>query len=178
MLATFLLAIALNLDALAIGVSYALRNIQIPNRSLLFISLFSVIYTVFSGLLGTLLSEWIPPYLGGLFLLGIGVYTLLSAFLSSHNFDFDASKTIDIREAAALSLALTLDAAGVSLSCAVSNGFQLLLPVAIGVCQLIFLSVGKKIGARISFRTEENARALHLISGVTLTLLGVLRLVL
>ncbi|MBE6915820.1 MAG: hypothetical protein E7471_04220 [Ruminococcaceae bacterium] len=178
MSAFVLLAIALNLDALAIGVSYAIRNIKIPKRSLLFISLLSVVYTALASVLGDVLAEWLPPYLGGIFLLGLGLYTLISAFFTSTDFDFDASKTIDIREAAALSLALSLDAGGASLSFSLCDGFSLLLPITIGFCQLVFLSIGKKIGARISFRTEENTRALHLISGTMLTLFGVLRLVL
>lgn len=178
MLAFVLLALALNLDALAIGISYGMRSITIPIRSLIFISTLSVAYTSLTSVLGDVLAEFLPSYLGGLFLLGIGIYTLISAFFAGMDFDFDASKTIDIREAAVLSLALTLDAAGASLSFSVCDGFSLLLPVTIGICQLVFLSVGKKIGAHIPFRTEENTRALHLISGMVLTLFGVLRLVL
>ncbi len=178
MLTFVLLAIALNFDALAIGISYGIRNISIPKRSLLFISILSIGYTLLASALGEILSNWIPPYLGGIFLIGIGVFTLVSSCFSSQDFDFDASKTIDMREAAALSLALTLDSAGVALSCSVCTGFHPALPLTIGLCQLIFLSLGKKIGARIFFRKEENTRAFHLVSGVILTLFGVIRLVL
>ena len=178
MLTFVLLAVALNLEALTIGVSYGMRNISIPVCSLFSIFLISLLYTVISGIIGDMLSAWIPSFLGGLLLLILGLYTLISAFFTSRDFDFDASKTIDVREAVALALALTLDAGAASLSFSVCDGFSLFLPIGIGVCQIIFLSVGKKIGARIPFRTEENTRASHLISGVVLILFGMLRLVL
>ena len=178
MLIFVLLAVALNFDALAIGISYGIRSISIPARSLFLISFISVVYTALSSIIGEMLSAFIPPFLGGILLLILGLYTLVSTCFTACDFDIDASKTIDMREAAALSFALTLDASSISLSLSLYGGFTAALPIAIGICQLVFLIVGKKIGARISCRTEENARALHFISGVILTLFGVLRLVL
>lgn len=176
MLISFILAITLNLDALAIGVSYGIRKIKVPIPSFLLISFISVFVTALASCLGDILTTIFPAGLGSFFLIAIGLHTVFSAFRKSETFDFDCSKTIDLREAAALSLALSLDATGAAISFAMSDGFHWFLPVAIGLCQFGFLWCGKKIGTRIS--KEGNTRALNIISGLILTLLGIFYLVL
>lgn len=178
LLISIFLAAVLNVDALAIGVSYGIRKIDIPLASLLLISASSVGYTFAAGVLGGALTQGLPSWTGSLILVGIGCYTLLGALREPTSFDFDASKNIDLKEALALSLALSLDATGVSLSFAMCGGFRLFLPICIGVCQFCFLSFGKRIGAHLSVRTEGKARALNFISGISLMLLGILHLVL
>lgn len=176
MLISILLTITLNLDALAIGVSYGIRNIRIPFSSFLLISLISVFGTGLARFFGNAFTVLFPPVLGAILLIGIGIYTFYSAFRDAETFDFDCSKSIDLREAIVLALALTFDAAGAVFSLAISDVVSLFLPIAIGACQLCFLWLGKKIGTRIS--KERNTRAFHILSGVILTLLGLLFLVL
>lgn len=172
------LAIALNVDALAIGISYGIRGISVPFHSMLLISLASITYALTAALFGSVLTGLFPAWVGSVLLLIIGIYTLKTALHDPQSFDFDCSKTIDLREAAALSIALSLDAAAASLSFSLSGGGRYLLPFGIGICQFAFLIFGKKIGACISAQADGKARALNLISGVILTLLGLLRLVL
>ena len=171
-----LLAIVLNFDALSIGVSYGMRGIRIPLSSLLFLSASSVIYAALAETAGGVFLAHFPnaSHIGTVVLLVIGVLTLRSAFCEGSDYDFDRSKTINMAEGAALALALSLDAVGAAFSLASCT--PLVFPCLIGLCQFLFLLIGKKAGAHLASCTECSARALHLISGVILILLALLRL--
>ncbi|MFZ5650621.1 MAG: sporulation membrane protein YtaF [Bacillota bacterium] len=79
-----LIALALNIDALGVGVAYGIRRIRLPFASMLVISLVSMTAISLSMLAGQLLGKIIPPYLarhiGGLMLVIIGVWALYQYF--------------------------------------------------------------------------------------------------
>ena len=171
-----ILAIVLNFDALSIGISYGMRGIRVPLPSLMFLSASSVVYAALAETAGSVFLAHIPfaSHIGAIILLIIGILTLRSAFYEGSDYDFDRSKTIDMAEGAALALALSLDAVGAAFSLASCT--PLVFPFLIGLCQFLFLLIGKKAGAHLDSCTECSARALHLISGVILILLALLRL--
>ncbi len=87
LLISIFLAAVLNFDALAIGVSYGIRKIDIPPASLLLISASSVGYTFAAGVLGGAMTHNLPGWIGSLILIGIGCYTLLGALREPTSFD-------------------------------------------------------------------------------------------
>ena len=79
-----LLALAISLDSFGVGMTYGIRTVRIPVRSILIIAGCSAISLAFGMLLGSL-SEHLMAHdwagrLGGFILLALGVWTLSSYF--------------------------------------------------------------------------------------------------
>lgn len=76
-----LLAFAVSVDGFGVGVTYGIRQIRIPPRSVLVISICSGLVILLAMLIGSLIVEWIPPYLataiGAILLIAIGVWALI-----------------------------------------------------------------------------------------------------
>ncbi len=89
--------------------------------------------------------------------------------------DFDASKTIDPREAVYLSFALSADAIGVGLGCALSGITNAFLPFCIGLSQLILLYGGVTVGRFLSRFLHINKTFCEVVAGVLLILLAAVR---
>ncbi len=83
-----LFALALNMDALATGVAYGIRKIKIPFTSVIIISLMSVLSITVSMLLGRFLADMISESfahrLGGIILIGIGIWVLYQSWQERH----------------------------------------------------------------------------------------------
>ncbi len=102
--------------------------------------------------------------------LGITVNIISSPIIC----DMDGSKTIDIKEAAYLGAALSIDSFGVGLSFAVGNPYAYLMPFMTAFSQLIFLSSGLFIGNR--FKTEGKDKVFTVLSGIIILSVAILRL--
>ena len=180
MVLILLLACSLNFDALGVGLSYGMRGVRIPRGSLALLSVCSVVYallaSVFGGVLTGVLPTWVSRWPGALILLTIAVFALLRALRDPPDCDFDASQSIDLREALALSLALSLDSFGATLSLALDTGAGFVLPLLIGACQLTFLLFGEYLGHRLAKTQHFPARALNFAAGLLLLVLAVLRI--
>ena len=79
-----LLALAISLDSCGVGMTYGIRKVQIPVRSILIIAGCSALSLAFGMLMGSL-SEHLMAHdwtgkLGGFILLALGVWTLSSYF--------------------------------------------------------------------------------------------------
>ncbi len=83
-LSNFLLAFAVSIDNFGTGLTYGLRKIVIPVRSLITIGLCSGISLLFGVLLGSIsasfVSESLAAKFGGVILVGIGAYALYNFF--------------------------------------------------------------------------------------------------
>jgi putative sporulation protein YtaF len=86
-----LFAVALNIDALSIGLSYGLRNIRIPLVSLLILSAISMITISLSMCTGQLLSMFIPfvfaQLLGGSILIILGMLAIFECIRENEQLD-------------------------------------------------------------------------------------------
>lgn len=84
-----LFALAVSLDGFGVGYAYGMRNIIIPFRSLLVISLTSTVAIAFSMLSGKMLANLIPldfvEVIGALILALMGLYMLLQAWVQRKN---------------------------------------------------------------------------------------------
>ncbi|WP_416827680.1 sporulation membrane protein YtaF [Ectobacillus polymachus] len=84
----FLLAFTLSLDSCSVGLTYGLRKVMIPFKSIIVISLCSAIIMFVSMAVGDFLIHMFSPILarqiGGLVLVGIGSWVLYQFFSPDH----------------------------------------------------------------------------------------------
>lgn len=73
-------ALALNADALGVGISYGMRRIRVPLVSMLIISIVSMTIISISMFMGQMAVGYIPPetarHVGGVILVAIGVWAI------------------------------------------------------------------------------------------------------
>ncbi len=83
-LSLLLLALAVSLDSFGVGLTYGLRKMKLPFKSLLFIASCSAISILFAMLLGNLISQYLSPKvaesIGGLILIIIGAWALYQIY--------------------------------------------------------------------------------------------------
>lgn len=76
-----LLAFAVSLDGFGVGITYGIRHIRIPPRSVWIISCCSGLVILLAMLVGKLLVRWVPPHaasmVGAAILIGIGFWALI-----------------------------------------------------------------------------------------------------
>ena len=89
--------------------------------------------------------------------------------------DFDSSKHIDTLEAVYLGNALSIDSFGAGISSAVSGVNSMAVPLAAGLCQLLFLCCGDFLGSRLKLFHQINSQVFVVISGVLLIVLAMIR---
>ncbi|GAF67055.1 sporulation membrane protein YtaF [Alkalihalobacillus trypoxylicola] len=74
------LTLAVSLDSFGVGLTYGLRKMKLPFKSLLFIASCSAIVILISMGMGSLIQEWVSPEvassLGGIILILIGAWAL------------------------------------------------------------------------------------------------------
>jgi putative sporulation protein YtaF len=90
--------------------------------------------------------------------------------------DLDNSGTIDKKESILLGFALSLDAIGVVIGSTLSGFSSKLIPIAVGVSQLIFIYLGTFVGRKLSEKTNINKKLISLLPGIMLIILGLIRI--
>ena len=89
--------------------------------------------------------------------------------------DFDSSKHIDTLEAIYLGIALSIDSFGAGISSAVSGVNSMIVPLAAGLCQLLFLCCGDLLGRKLKLFRQIKSQVFVVISGVLLIVLAMIR---
>lgn len=90
--------------------------------------------------------------------------------------DMDKSNSIDAKESLYLGIALSIDSLGAGIGIYAAGIFSVFTPFAIGICQIIFLSIGNLIGKKIATLKKISTKLCLFISGVILIVLGLIRL--
>lgn len=181
LLAILLIAISLSMDALGMGVSYGLRGIRTPWYARLILCGVSALITGIAVGAGSLITLFITP--GAARLIGSGMLAVLGAVIIVQAFlkkkepescDFDHSKHIDALEAVYLGVALSIDSFGAGISTGIAGGGDIWIPLAAGLCQMIFLCAGEFCGKKLK-RIKADDRLFTVISGTLLVVLAVVR---
>lgn len=161
---------------MGIGIAYSLKGVKIPIIAKGIIFIISYIFAFVSISLGNHLTSYFSPnfakFLGVAILLCIGIYTALS---DPFTYDVDNSAKIDPKEALLMGFALSIDSMGVGIGSAVAGFSWNLLPLAISVCQFIFLYLGEIIGGHVVKRKNIKSRLWTIISGGIIIFVAVLR---
>ncbi|MFE1243635.1 sporulation membrane protein YtaF [Fictibacillus sp. NPDC058756] len=203
-----LLALAVSLDSFGAGLTYGMKSIKIPFRSILIIAICSAVTFLFSMYLGFTLEQFITQktgeVIGGLILLGIGIYSLWQVFLPEKEnietepknlvlfeikslgivihilkkpvmADIDKSGSITGWEAVLLGIALSLDAFGAGIGAALIDLSPILTTVSIAVMSAQFLWGGMALGLYFFNKTNWMKR-LSVLPGILLIVMGLLRM--
>ena len=175
----FILAISLSIDALAAGIVYGMRNIIIPIPSKVIICISSILYSGVAIYAGGSLSKIMPSkvasFLGIGILLFLGLYMIIKVQKPAEG-DVDKSGIIEIKEAVMLGFALSIDSIGVGIGAGFADIKSPLIPIMVGLFQLIFLSTGTWIGIKFKNSCKLNERTLSVLAGILLLILAILRL--
>ena len=85
-LSLILLAFTLSLDSCSVGLTYGLRSVRIPLRSIIIIGMCSAAVMLVSMGIGHMIAKVFSPVIatriGGLVLIGIGIWVLYQFFRS------------------------------------------------------------------------------------------------
>ncbi|MFW6007454.1 MAG: sporulation membrane protein YtaF [Halanaerobiales bacterium] len=173
-----LLAAAVSIDSFSVGITYGLRKIKIGILQLLIISGISTIGIYATGYLGAglanYLNENIARYAGSFIIIGLGFWIIFSTYLNykrqndvvislkiksleiiikilekPEQADLDNSGVINNYESLILGFALALDAMAAGLGTGLSGFSSYLIPVLIGISNLVFVSSGYFIGKKV-----------------------------
>jgi len=116
-----LLAVALSIDALGIGVSYCLRGIQLPLGAKIIIAMLSVLFTFIAILLGKsivyIFSPYIAKFIGIVILLFMGVWIILQGIKKDEKKETEILKDDTIINIIIKSLGITIKVIRNPLSC-------------------------------------------------------------
>ena len=200
-----LLAVSLSIDALGIGLSYGLRKIKIPILAKLIICFISMAFTETAILIGNVIKNFLPNIIskgiGSLMLLVLGIFIIVQAFIkkekppkqksSSFSFkflgvtvniirnpsscDFDKSCDIDALEAIYLGTALSIDSFGAGVSSAVTGLNSILIPLTVGLFQILFLYFGNILGKKVSSFKKLDSKVFVVLSGALMIILAAIR---
>jgi len=86
MLQCFLIAFAISIDSLSVGLAYGIKNIRVPLRSILILDLISICLLSLGFFAGNILSRLFPAFLtnvvGALILFIIGLWYIIQGWLN------------------------------------------------------------------------------------------------
>ncbi len=176
-LASILLSLSTNLDNLAVGVAYGLRNLTITFSANLLIAIFSGMSTWIAMSLGVtmgqLLSEQFAASLGSLILFGIGmlgIWETLQSQTERLQISTNEPNSISLDQAALLGLGLTISNLGTGVGAGLAQLDVILTSFLSFISSLMMIGGGYLIGKL--FTANFSVDGLGLISGGLLMILG------
>ena len=200
----FLLAFAVSIDGLTVGITYGMRNVHVPLRSLLIISFFSCMTFLVAMGIGRMLYMFFSPTvanaMGGGILIILGLWMIIQSVLkrdkNEEKFlmnveirslgiviqilhkptmaDFDRSGTITGMEAVFLGIALSLDAFGAGVSAALLNYSVAFTTFLVCLLSFCFLFSGLKVGK--VFGKYKWLKKYSFLPGIMLIVLGIFKM--
>lgn len=177
MLKILSLSIILSIDALFFGLTFGLNKIKLPIKSVIVLTITGLIIILGAIGLGDIMYSILPhaKLIGGLILIGIGIFLTLdnksnsikSMLRKPESTDINKNGNIEIGEAMAIGITLSIDSSAVVIGTAYLGIF---LPITIMLMQLLFLIIGIEIGKKI--KPNINSRYIAVISGLIIIILG------
>ncbi len=193
-----LLAAALSIDALGIGMSCRLKGICLPAGSRLMVTLLSAILTgaavAAGGWIGGSMADYVTEVIGSALLLLLGLAIILGAVRERYGVqkrqsrspirrtvhiltdpssgDLDHSRRIELKEAVYMGAALSADSAAAGFGIGTDG---VLLPVFCCLFQFLFLWLGEIAALSVQKRHIFKDDTMSMVSGGIILLLGILR---
>lgn len=189
------IAVASNLDNAGVGIAYGVRKIHFSFWANFIIAIISGVCTWLAGVVGTTLTRYLPEqttaWVGATVMILVGLWVFTEPWRSkrrkqaqetSQNVmqrilrdpttaDFDQSKTISLKEAAVLGIALALNAFAGGFDAGVVHIGVVVTAIAVAMMSFILLAASAWVGARYASRVF-GSRATY-IAGVLLILIGI-----
>lgn len=208
LVALLLLAFAVSLDSFTVGLTYGMRKVTIPNRSFIIILLCTFLILMLAMGIGSVIELFISyeaaERIGGIILIGIGIWVIYQFFTSPKSdtetasdykiieleikpfsiiikilkkpmeADFDKSGNISSIEALFLGIALSLDSFGAGIGAALIDLPPVLFPVVITIASMCFVLVGINIGKII--KSTRWMKSLTFLPGLALIAIGLFKM--
>lgn len=180
---SLVLSLSSSIDSLGIGITYGIKNtkISIWAKIVLFVISFTIsaLSVWFGNIIKTIFPDFITKLIGNIILIVMGIFVFYQAIQKDEmNFDLDFSNSIDGREALFLGFALSLDCFCIGSCGSILGVNPFLFPLFISVFQLVFLSMGNRLGKKLQALSHLPNNVWSLLSGILLILIGVLRFLL
>ncbi|MBU5436079.1 manganese efflux pump MntP family protein [Pseudoflavonifractor sp. MSJ-37] len=180
MAAALCFALACNLDTLLLAVVCGGRGLQISLLHALVLAVETTAVTALSLLLGSAFSTVLPvrttEALGGLVLIGIGLWTLLDALQGQETAGEDQPPGPALRDWIGLAAALAVNNAGAGVAAGAAGLSLPLATVGTFLVTLTVLPLGERLGRRAAGRLSD--RLALPLSGLLLLLLGLWEVIL
>lgn len=176
----FLLSTAASIDAFSIGASCGFSGIRTPFKAKFIMCIISFAVTsaavCFGGFLSNIISDMFGRIIGAVMLSGLGIYTLVNAFLNREpvECDRDKSSVIDGKEACFMGFAMSIDCFMVGMSVGIEGGNGALVPIICGILQMLFLCIGEFTAKHISSHFQK--KHFSMLSGIILIFTGISRI--
>lgn len=182
-----LMTLAATADSFIIALNYGIKKVIISNSSNLFISIFCLLGTLISMLIGKFLGGLVTvqsaDILGSVVLIGFSLYMLKNAlFTSKHDthqytqdptaVDKDNSKVIEFKESFFIGLLLSINNMGMGIGAGITGMPIIITSLGCAVASFIFIKVGCLFGRCIY--SLKVSKCLEIISGVFVLVLGIL----
>lgn len=178
-----LLALSASIDALSLGITYGIKKTKMYKTSNVIIFTIVLVCSGIAILVGHFLSLLFSPtfsvLLGSSLLIMLGLYNIYKGLRKSNafmNFDIDNSNYIDNKEAAALGLAVAVDASCVSMGAGIIGYISFILPVFMAFFHTFFVNCGNFVAKSVVEKLNIPSNILSIFSGVLLILIGVFRI--
>lgn len=184
------LAIAVSLDGLGAGLACGLKGVGIPFLSLVLMGVAAGSAVLISMATATFLGSFITPQLaglvGGLLLMGLGLFMLAPPrgggggegfFALRHDptrADADSSGSIRGKEAMVLGLALALDGFGAGFGGGFAGLSLGVTGLAVSLANIVFISVGLRLGRLASALAP---KSLLILPGLIIFSLGLVKII-
>lgn len=178
-LSSIVLSLSTNLDNLAVGISFGVRNCIVPTYANFAIAILSGLSTFISIYLGEQISQYLPPgftgIIGSLILIIIGSATILQTFKSDSNEpeDLNSSNSINrlnLRDSILLGCALTLTNFGTGVGAGIAQFNTLLSSFSCFFSSLLTIGGGYWMGK--NFIQKQLRIDVGLVAGLLLVILG------
>lgn len=140
MLSSILLALSVSIDSLGIGITYGIKNTKIKLISKCILFTMSIFFTSFSFLIGDFINSFLSEILTKIISSGILVIIGIIILVDPIPFDLDNSKSIDIKEALLLGIALSLDSVCVGIGSSIGGYSNFYFPILVATFQIAFMS--------------------------------------
>lgn len=179
-LPAFILSISSNLDTFTVSVSYGMHKIKLSFSSNLLIAIITSIGTFLSMLFGSflanILSDNISNFIGGISLVLIGFWFLISSIKNKEVIDFTNTnsknpRVIDLKETIPLAFALTINNLGVGISASITGINIFYSTLFTFIVTLVSIVLGSCLGN--SFLGKFLGRYSPLVSSLLLIILGI-----
>jgi len=173
-----ILAIALSLDALGMGISCGLRRQKLDffaYASLFVVSMVVMAFSVFFGnIIASFLSPDIAMLVAALWIIALGIWIGIGA-LRKNDDDFIPEK-ITKKGSLQLALVLSLDSMGAGLAAASLGISIIFLPFLVAAFQIAFLALGAHAATWLRLKSA-HGRRWTMAAGILLVAMGVIRLI-
>lgn len=190
MVGIILLAIALSVDAIGLGLSIGIRNTKIGIKAISIISVTGIMVMSISLTLGNAIFTVLPDnsekLISGVILIIVGLYIMINSIDEnenisnkniikvSHHGDMDNSGHIDPKEAFFVGLALSIDSIAICVSISKMD-YAFIFPIIAVIVQNILMFVFMLVGKKISHMYDNSLCTIA--SGAIIVILGMISMV-